>query len=120
LEGTTKRVALCQFALIFVWYVLASSRTAARLLFALPDPVAEQLQRTSPWQLKQVAVDYPGLLTPRWSRNPAFWPNLVNFAATGDTARLRLTRLLGQQLIALDLRGGPSQKTPFQGRSRFR
>lgn len=118
--GVSMRSTFCLVALFFVWHVLTSSRIAPRLLFALPDPLAEQLRRAPLWQLEQVALGYPGIVTPRWPRNPAFWPDLARFAAAGDNLRLRTTRLLGNQLIAAELGGALLQKTLSQGRSRLR
>jgi len=103
--NTSRRASFCQVALFFVWHVLASSRTAARLLFALPDALAEQLRNTPLCQLERAAWDYPGILTPRWASHPDFWPDVVRFAATGDVAVLKRVRLLGNRLTASELSG---------------
>lgn len=96
---------LCELALFLVWHTAASSRVAARVLFALPDTLAARLVEAPLWQLRRVAMDYPGLLTPRWPANPAFWPDLIRFAAAGDARRLETAQLLGNQLIATELEG---------------
>lgn len=96
---------LCELALFLVWHTATSNRVAARVLFALPDVLAAGLVAAPLWQLRRIAMDYPGLLTPRWPVNPAFWPDLIRFAAAGDARRLETAQLLGNQLIATELEG---------------
>lgn len=97
--------ALCELALFLAWHTAASNRVAARVLFALPDTLAVKLVAAPLWHLRRIAMDYPGLLTPRWPANPAFWPDLIRFAAAGDARRLETAQLLGNQLIAIELEG---------------
>lgn len=100
--------ALCELALFLAWHTAASNRVAARVLFALPDALAVKFVDAPLWQLRRIAMNYPGLLTPRWPANPAFWPDLIRFAAAGDARRLETAQLLGNQLIATELEGlGP-------------
>lgn len=100
--------AFCEIALLLAWHVAASNRVAARVLFALPDTLATRLVAAPLWRLRQIGMDYPGVLTPRWPANPAFWPDLVRFAAAADARRLKTAQLLGNQLIASELEGlGP-------------
>ena len=67
------------------------------------DAVAECIADTPLWQLRRIAVDYAGLLMPRWPTNPCFWPDLVRFAAAVMPRRLATAQLLGSQLIAAEL-----------------
>ncbi len=96
--------AFCEVALFFAWHVSQANPLAARVLFAMPGAIEEQLAAAPLWQLRRVALDYPGLLVPRWPHNPAFWPDLVRFAASSDP-RLLTAQLLGHQLIASELDG---------------
>jgi hypothetical protein len=93
----------CELALFFAWHTAMTNPVAARVLFAMPDLLAERLPRVPLWQMRRIALDYPGLLVPRWPNNPGFWPDLVTFAAACDTHRLETARLLGSQLIAAEL-----------------
>jgi len=96
--------AFCEVALFFAWHVSQMNPMAARVLFAMPSAVEGQLAAAPLWRLRRVALDYPGLLVPRWPHNPAFWPDLVRFAASADP-RLLTAQLLGHQLIASELDG---------------
>lgn len=108
LSAAPMQAAFCEIALILAWHTAASNRVAARVLFALPDTPATQLVTAPLWRLRRIAMDYPGVLTPRWPANPAFWPDLVRFAAAADSRRLETAQLLGNQLIAAELEGlGP-------------
>lgn len=95
--------AFCEMAAFFAWHTATTNPVAARVLFAMPDSLAERLLHTPLWQVRRIAMDYPGLLVPRWPTNPGFWPDLVQFAAACDTHRLETARLLGSQLIAAEL-----------------
>lgn len=108
LSAAPMHAAFCEIALFLAWHTAASNRVAARVLFALPDTLATKLVAAPLWQLRQIAMDYPGVLTPRWPANPAFWPDLVRFAAAADSRRLKTAQLVGNQLIAAELEGlGP-------------
>ncbi|HEY6641644.1 hypothetical protein [Povalibacter sp.] len=98
------QAAFCETAVFLAWHTAQSQRLAARFLFGMPDTIAHLLARAPLWQIRRVALDYPGLLAPRWPRNPAFWPDLVRFAEADDS-RLEAARLLGSQLIASELDG---------------
>ena len=95
--------AFCEAAAFFAWHTAITNPVAARVLFAMPDSLTERLPHTPLWQVRRIAMDYPGLLMPRWPTNPGFWPDLVRFAAACDTPRLETARLLGNQLIAAEL-----------------
>lgn len=99
------RTGFCEVALFLAWHTAASNRVAARVLFAMPDSVAAMLVRVRLWRLMRIAIDFPGLLMPRWPNNPVFWPDLARFAAAGDQRRLATTQLLGTQLLASELDG---------------
>lgn len=105
LSAAPMQAAFCEIALVLAWHTASSNRVAARVLFALPDTLATQLVAAPLWRLRRIAMDYPGVLTPRWPANPAFWPDLVRFAAAEDSRRLETAQLLGNQLIAAELAG---------------
>lgn len=98
------QAAFCEMALFLAWHTAQSQRLAARFLFAMPDAVVRLFVHAPLWRIRRVALDYPGLATPRWPRNPAFWPDLIRFAEADD-ARLEAARLLGNQLISSELDG---------------
>jgi hypothetical protein len=95
--------SFCELALLHAWHVAATSFTAARLLYSMPESTAALLLSTPLWQLRRIANDHPGVLMPRWPTNPRFWPDLVRFAVEGDARRLETAQLLGAQLIAAEL-----------------
>lgn len=98
------RGAFCETAMMLAWHTAQSQRLAARFLFGMPDATVLMFMQAPLWQIRRVALDYPGLLAPRWPRNPAFWPDLIRFAEADDS-RLEAARLLGNQLIAAELDG---------------
>jgi hypothetical protein len=91
-----------ELALVFASHVLQMDRIAARILFGMTDDIAAALARAPLWLLKHVASDPQHELTPRWPRNPHFWPDLLGFAHSGDTARLDMTRTQGLQIMAAE------------------
>ena len=95
--------AFCNLALLHAWHVAATNPMAARMLYAMPHTTAQRLAATPLWQIARIASSHTALLMPRWPTNPAFWPDLIRFAATNDARRLTTTRLLGVQLIAAEL-----------------
>ncbi len=95
--------AFCNLALMHAWHVAATNTMAARVIYAMPYVTARSLASTPLWQIKRIAASYGVLMLPRWPTNPAFWPDLIRFAAMNDTRRLHTTRLLGTQLIAAEL-----------------
>ena len=105
--------AFCEVALFFAWHVAQTHPVAARVLFAMPDAVAARLLDAPLCRIRRVAIDYPGLLTPRWTRNPVFWPDLIRLASSAD-ARLEAAQLHGSQLIACELDGSlpPAARSP--------
>lgn len=102
---TSMQAAFSEVALFAAWHAAASHTMAARFLFGMPDETAAIFNSAPLWQIRRVAFDYPGLLTPRWPLNPAFWPDLIRFAAAGDAVKLEAAQLLGSQLIAAELHG---------------
>jgi hypothetical protein len=113
--GTWMQGPFCELAVLHAWHVATSSPLAARMVYAMPEATAYRLAATPLWQVRRIATDHPDLLAPRWPMNPAFWPDLAYFAATGDMHRLRTAQLLGHQLIAAELeyagaRGGDGKR----------
>ena len=93
----------CNLALLHAWHVAATNTMAARVVYAMPYVTARRLASTPLWQIRCIAASYGVLMLPRWPTNPAFWPDLIRFAAMNDARRLHTTRLLGTQLIAAEL-----------------
>lgn len=112
----------CEVALIHAWQVASSNPLAARLIYSMTAEVREILIDTPLWQIKRIANDYPGLLIPRWSRNAAFWPDLLRVPKPAlNQGRLLATQLLGLQLITADLVTATKRDGcvgPFSGRRR--
>ncbi|WP_116807801.1 hypothetical protein [Steroidobacter cummioxidans] len=100
---SSPQYAFCELALIHAWHVVAANTMAARVVYAMPYATAQRLAGTPLWQLRYIAASYGELMMPRWPTNPAFWPDLIRFAASNDKRRLHTTRLLGTQLIAAEL-----------------
>jgi len=95
--------SFCELALLHAWHVAAKNTMAARMIYAMPYATARRLVNTPLWQIRCIAGSYGELMMPRWPTNPAFWPDLIRFAASNDSRRLHTTRLLGTQLIAAEL-----------------
>lgn len=109
-ELAPRESAFAISALFFAWHVASSQRVAAKVLYALADTAIDRLLALSLAELQRIACRDSGLLAPRWPGNAAFWPDLIRFAALGDTQRLTTTQLLGSQLIAADLRANASAR----------
>jgi hypothetical protein len=95
--------SFCELALLHAWHVAGKNTMAARVVYAMPYGTAKRLVNTPLWQIRCIAGSYGELMMPRWPTNPAFWPDLIRFAASNDARRLHTTRLLGTQLIAAEL-----------------
>ena len=116
--STSLQASLCEVALLYAWHVATSSPLAARLIYAMPESVAQRLTAAPPWYVRRLAVHHASLLMPRWPTNPGFWPDLVRFAATGDHLRLATAKILGSQLIAAELQGSMLQSPRLRARYR--
>jgi hypothetical protein len=102
-SDTSMQYAFCKLALVNAWHVASTNWMAARVLYAMPQVTARRLATTPLWQIRCIAASHAVLMMPRWPTNPAFWPDLIRFAAANDTGRFQTTRLLGIQLIAAEL-----------------
>ena len=116
-DGGAWQGAFCELALLHAWHVATCSPLAARMVYAMPEATAHRLAATPLWQVRRIADNHGDLLAPRWPTNPAFWPDLLYFAATGDAQRLGIAQLLGHQLIAAELeyaaaRDGGGKRAP--------
>jgi hypothetical protein len=101
-DVSTQR-GFCELALLHAWHVAATNPMAARVIYAMPYTTAQRLAATPLWQITRIASAHAMLLMPRWPTNPAFWSDLIRFAAKKDARRLTTARLLGVQLIAAEL-----------------
>lgn len=117
-HSASLQASLCEVALLYAWHVTTWSPLAARLIYAMPETVAERLAAAPLWYVRRLAVHHASLLLPRWPTNPAFWPDLVRFAVVGDQQRLATAKVLGSQLIAAELQGSAVQSPRL--RSRYR
>lgn len=102
-DDESAQYAFCKLALFHAWHVAATNPFAARVVYAMSYATAQRLAATPLWQITSVAASHAILLAPRWPTNPAFWPDLIRFAAADDMSRLSTARLLGTQLIASEL-----------------
>jgi hypothetical protein len=117
-HSASLQASLCEVALMFAWHVATSSPLAARLIYAMPESVAQRLTAAPPWYVRRLGVHHASLLMPRWPTNPGFWPDLVRFAADGDQHRLATAKILGSQLIAAELQGSTVQSPRLRARYR--
>lgn len=102
-DDESAQYAFCKLALTYAWHFAATNPFAARVVYAMSYSTAQRLAATPLWHLTSVATSHAALLAPRWPTNPAFWPDLIRFAAADDPRRLANARLLGTQLIAAEL-----------------
>jgi hypothetical protein len=117
-HSASLQASLCEVALLYAWHVATSNLIAARLIYAMPESVAQRLTAAPPWYVRRLAVHHASLLMPRWPTNPGFWPDLVRFAAAGDNQRLATAKVLGSQLIAAELQGSTLQSPRLRARYR--
>lgn len=115
-HSASLQASLCEVALLYAWHVATSSPLAARLIYAMPESVAQRLTAAPPWYVRRLAVHHASLLMPRWPTNPGFWPDLVRFAAAGDQQRLGTAKVLGSQLIAAELQASALQSPRLRAR----
>ncbi len=115
-QAVSRQSAFALSALFFAWHVANSQRTAAKVLYALPENAIDMLTRMPLSALQDSACSESSRLVPRWPTNAAFWPDLVRFAALGDARRLHTTRLHGSQLSAADLRSNSVSRGMLQTR----
>lgn len=118
LSAAVVQSSFCELALVHAWHVAVTQPLAARLLYGMQTAIAERIARAQLWQLRRIAVGYPGLLMPRWPSNPCFWPDMIKFATLGDQGRLQTAQQLGHQLIAIELQACESANSPSQQRQR--
>jgi len=112
------QASLCEVALMYAWHVATSSPLAARLIYAMPEAVAERLMAAPPWYVRRLAVHHASLLLPRWPTNPGFWPDLVRFAVADDQQRLATAKVLGSQLITAEKKRSTVQSPRLRARYR--
>lgn len=103
LSSAVMQSAFCEIALVHAWHVAVTQPFAARVMYGMSAEIIEFMRLIRLWQLKRIAAEYPGLLTPRWPANPCFWPDMAKFARAGDWPRLATVQRLGLQLIAVEL-----------------
>ncbi|HVF18210.1 MAG TPA: hypothetical protein VNA21_14915 [Steroidobacteraceae bacterium] len=118
LSASPMQSSFCELALLHAWHVAVTQPIAARMVYGMPTPIIDRMVRVRLWQLRRVAVDYPGLLMPRWPGNPCFWSDMINFAASGDSRRLHTLQQLGHQLIAIDLQSSADKRGAARERQR--
>ena len=117
-HSASLQASLCEVALLYAWHVATSSPLGARLIYAMPESVAQRLTAAPPWYVRRLAVHHASLMMPRWPTNPGFWPDLVRFAAEGDNQRLATAKILGSQLIAAELQGSVLRSPRLRARYR--
>jgi hypothetical protein len=116
LSAAVVQSSFCELALLHAWHVAVSQPIAARVLYGMPTPIIDRISRARLWQLRRIAVDYPGLLMPRWPANPCFWPEMIKFATLGDLRRLHTLQQLGHQLIAIELQTSGDKRSAARAR----
>jgi hypothetical protein len=102
-SGGSFRALFVEIAVLQAWHIANTHPLAARVLYSMGEAVRERVAIMPLWQVKHIVAERARILTPRWPMNPCFWPDLLAFAKTGDSARLAATQLLGTQLIAAEL-----------------
>jgi hypothetical protein len=110
--------SFCELALLHAWHVAVTQPIAARMVYGMPMPIIDRMAQVRLWQLRRIAVDYPGLLMPRWPSNPCFWSDMIKFAMSGDMRRLHTLQQLGHQLIAIDLQTSADKRGAARERQR--
>lgn len=100
---TSLQGPFCETALIEAWQTARAFPLAARLMYAMGEPVRQVFSAMPLWQVRRLASDHPSLLIPRWPTRAHFWTDLFAFGAANDSIRLTAVQLLGTQLISTDL-----------------
>jgi hypothetical protein len=86
--------AFGQQALAFLAQLIGSAPHAARLAFGLPCGSERSLADLTPSRCAALASS-PGLVRPRWSSHPKFWPALADAVASGSAAGLQWVHWFG-------------------------
>jgi hypothetical protein len=94
----------------YAWHLARSQSAAARLLLAMPAPVAALIGRYTVRQIHTLADAHPEWLTPRWPSRVPVWRELLTAAATGEGSALQQARLHGLTLLAAEARGAASAR----------
>jgi hypothetical protein len=118
LSAALVQSSFCELALLHAWHVAVSHPIAARVVYGMPQPIIERMSQARLWQLRRIAIDYPGLLMPRWPANPCFWPEIIKFATLGDLQRFHTLQQLGHQLIAIELQASGHARSAARERQR--
>jgi len=113
-----RHAAFGEVVIFFAWHMSVANPWAARVMCGMPAAVSACLQTASFGKLQSVMRTCPWVLMPRWSSHLRFWPDLVRLAAGGDVPALRQTQLLGNQLMACDLRLAESPPPELAARQR--
>jgi hypothetical protein len=113
-----RHAAFGEVVIFFAWHLAVANPLAARVMCGLPAAVAMSLQAAAFGRLQAVMHNCPWVLMPRWHSHLRFWPELLKFAASGELQALRQTQLLGNQLMACDLRLAESPTPELAARQR--
>lgn len=101
--GPARASAFLQCVLFYAWHLTHVDCGSVRRWLGANDEVSDLLLGLDLWQLQHAALRHPQLLVPRWTANACFWPDLVQYARSGERCHLDYARLLGTQLLAQDL-----------------
>lgn len=116
--ATTARVqSFANVAVFLAWRLADGEPLAFRIVFGLSPTDELRLNQARPTDLPRLA-SAPGLIRPRFARQPRFWRLLVRAASTGSEATLQRVHCAGLCTVIADLPGPDGRPTHPGGRGR--
>lgn len=100
-DAATELVAM---TLLLAWHAVHKDAASARMFFGLSSGAFEFFRSADVATLTKAVEPTVRELRPRWPANPHFWPDLIRCAGR-DPSRMQAARLLGIQLLAIELCG---------------
>jgi hypothetical protein len=89
--------------LVFGWHLAHANRQLARVVLGMTPACADLVARLRLHDLDWLVLNRPGLVRPRWERQPRIWQHLLAAAREPDRDVLTRVSLRGLQLMAAGL-----------------
>jgi hypothetical protein len=95
--------------LVLGWHLARAERQVARVVLGMSTGCAERIAQLRLQDLDWLALHRPGLVRPRWERQPQVWRHLLLAARDPGTTQLTQVSLRGLQLMASGVLAATSQ-----------
>lgn len=98
--------------LVLGWHLARANPGLARVVLGMSPACAGRIGQLRLHDLDLLAAHRPGLVRPRWERQPRIWRHLLLAARDPDVRRLTEVSLRGLQLMAAGVLAGTDGLTP--------